>query len=91
MLSRRYVLWSLSLIPITFIVLASFPVSDVKADDWILLGTDPNEGTLYNTKAVYYKIENGILYSKIGLYKGYSMWILDLHIRVGVDCNINTR
>ena len=70
---------------------APYGLSQVNNSGWKLLGADIDEGVLFDLKAVYYKIEDNILYLKIVFYRPvYSLWDFDIHIFLDVDDDVST-
>ena len=64
-------------------------LSSVSADRWTLLTTDADDAPGPNIKAVYYKVENGILYFKVLIY-GEVTSIIDfpwVSIFLDADCD----
>jgi len=58
---------------------------------WRLVATDPDEGNTPDIAAVYYKVENGILYFKVEYYRDYSSINgIDTGIFIDVDSNQST-
>lgn len=74
---------------ITIFSLSSFP--HASADNWALVCTDSNDFPDPNLKAVYYKVDDGILYFKVTFYGDISsINDFDVGILVDVDKNVNT-
>ena len=56
---------------------------------WMLATTDPDEGGTPDLKAVYYKVENGLLYFKIEYYRNYTNSSLDIDTGIFLDIDMN--
>ncbi len=79
-------------VSISALLLLSPALSSVSADRWILLATDGDDAPGPNIKALYYKVENGILYFKVLVYGEVTSiknlpWV---SIFLDVDCDPST-
>ncbi len=58
---------------------------------WQLIATDPVDHGYLDIKAVYYKVENNILFFKWEVYNAFSSWTdFDIGVIIDVDNNVNT-